>query len=341
MASAVPRPRPVDLKQPDLYINRELSLLEFNHRVLAQATDPLNPLLERLRFVCICSTNLDEFFEIRVAGLKQQLAFGSKQTGPDGLTPKEALARISERAHALVDEQYRVLNEVLIPELEREGIRFVRRTHWNARQARWIRQFFQESLFPVLTPIGLDPAHPFPKVPNKSLNFIVSLEGKDAFGRQSGLAVVHAPRSLPRLIQFPPEVAGAPYDFVFLSSIIHAHVGELFPGMKVTGCYQFRVTRNSDLFVDEEEVEDLLRALEGELSTRQWGEAVRLEVADNCPEDLAHFLLAQFNLGPEDLYQVNGPVNLNRLMAIPDKVQRPDLKYPPFVPGLPKPLTRN
>ncbi len=331
----------VDLNQPEHYINRELSLLQFNRRVLEQALDEGNPLLERLRFLCISSTNLDEFFEIRVAGVMQQVDLGSVQAGPDNITPADLLKRISREAHELVREQYRVLNEVLTPALAAENIRFVRRTHWSPKQAEWVRRYFNSELLPVLSPLGLDPAHPFPKVLNKSLNFIVSLEGKDAFGRNSGLAVVQAPRSLPRLIKLPKEYAKGPHDFVFLSSIIHAHVGDLFPGMRATGCYQFRVTRNSDLFVDEEEVDDLLRALEGELSSRRFGDAVRLEVADNCPPEVANFLLQQFELGPDDLYQVHGPVNLNRLLALHDQVTRPDLVYPAFTPGLPRRLERN
>lgn len=327
-----------DLRAPEFYLNRELSLLAFQKRVLEQAKDPATPLLERLRFLCISSTNLDEFFEIRVAGLKQQIALGSFQARPDGLGPHEVLKRISSEAHELVNEQYRVLNEVLIPELERERIRFLRRTQWTQQQAAWVRRYFNQELSPVLSPLGLDPAHPFPRVLNKSLNFIISLEGKDAFGRDTGIAIVQAPRSLPRLIPVPPAYAQGPHDFVFLSSILHAHVGDLFPGMRATGCYQFRVTRNSDLFVDEEEVEDLLHALEGELPSRHFGDAVRLEVADNCPPEYVNFLLQQFRLGADDLYQVNGPVNLNRLLAICDLVDRPDLKYPPFIPSVPKRL---
>lgn len=328
-----------DLKNPDLYINRQLSLLEFNRRVLAQAVDPGNPLLERLKFLCIASSNLDEFFEIRVAGLKQALEMGSVQAGPDNRTPQEVLREISTRTHELVGEQYAILNDALTPALAQAGIRFLRRGEWTERQQSWIREYFEDSLLPVLSPLGLDPAHPFPQVLNKSLNFIVSLEGKDAFGRNSGMAVVQAPRALPRLIRLPADMDGnGPYDFVFLSSIIHAHVNDLFPGMNATGCYQFRVTRNSDLYVDEEEVDDLLRAMEGELPSRRYGDAVRLEVAANCPEPMADYLLEEFELGREDLYQVNGPVNLNRLLAVYDLVDRPDLKYPAFTPGLPSEL---
>ena len=327
-----------DLKNPDLYINPELSLLMFNARVLEQAKDEATPLLERLRFLCIASTNLDEFFEIRAARLKQQLKIGTTHTLADNMNPADVLARIATDAHKLVDEQYRVLNDVLIPALRDQNIRFVRRTHWKPNTAAWVKRYFSNELLPVLSPLGLDPAHPFPRVLNKSLNFIVSLEGKDAFGRSSRVAVVQAPRSLPRLIHLPREYSKGPHDFVFLSSIIHAHVGELFPGMKANGCYQFRLTRDSELFVDEEEIDDLLHALEGELSARKYGEAVRLEVADNCPPEMARFLLDEFDLGPDDLFQVNGPVNLNRLIAMHELVDRSDLKYPPFVPALPRRL---
>lgn len=332
---------PVDLEAPELYINREMSLLEFNHRVLEQARDPDTPLLERLRFLCISSTNMDEFFEIRVAGLIQQFEYGSVQVGPDGLLPQEQLEQIATRAHELVAEQYRVLNEELIPALEKEDIRFAKRPQWNDRLRDWTRRHFNREVLPVLTPIGLDPAHPFPRILNKSLNFIVSLEGKDAFGRENTIAIVQAPRSLPRLIPIPREYAKGPHDFVFLSSVIHAHVGELFPGMTVTGCYQFRVTRNSDLFVDEEEVDDLLNALAGELHSRRFSDAVRLEVADNCPEPMVMYLLREFELKPDKLYRVRGPVNLNRLASIIDLVDRPELKYPPFNPSLPQRVLRS
>ncbi|MCW8841121.1 MAG: polyphosphate kinase 1, partial [Gammaproteobacteria bacterium] len=323
-----------ELKQPELYINRELSLLAFNRRVLEQAKDENTPLLERLRFLCISSSNLDEFFEIRVAGLIQKAAMASVQAGPDNMSPTEALGQISVQAHELVDEQYRVLNDVLLPALEQEGIRFVKRQDWDKVQAAWVKDYYEHELLPILSPIGLDPAHPFPRILNKSLNFIVSLKGKDAFGRTSGMAIVQAPRALPRLIRLPEECRSSVNDFVFLSSIIHAHVDDLFPGMKVQGCYQFRVTRNSDLFVDEEEVDDLLRAVEGELPSRRYGEEVRLEVADNCPPEVSQFLLDQFELTGNDLYTVNGPVNLNRLMSLPDKVDRSDLTFPAFTPGL-------
>ncbi len=330
----------INLKLPELYINRELSLLEFNRRVFEQAKDENNPLLERLRFLCIASTNLDEFFEIRVAGLHQQVKYGSVQTGEDNLTPVELLKKISEVAHELVEEQYKILNEVLIPELAKEKIRILRRAHWKPKISRWIKRYFNRELVPILSPIGLDPAHPFPRVLNKNLYFIVTLEGKDAFGREGGLAIVQAPRSLPRIIEVPKEYSTRTNDFILLSSVIHAHVGDLFPGMKVKGCYQFRVTRNSDLFVDDEEVDDLLRALEGELPSRRYNDAVRLEVADNCPEEISSFLLDQFKLTDDALYKVNGPVNLNRLLQIHDLVDRPDLVFPGFTPDIPPRLLK-
>ena len=325
---------------PEYFLNRELGILAFNRRVLALAENDRIPLLERLKFLCIFSSNLDEFFEVRVAGLKQQIKFGALQVGADGLLPQQILARVSVIAHELVERQYRVLNEMVLPQLAEQDIRFLRRTTWNDEQREWISSYFFRELMPVLTPIGLDPAHPFPRVLNKSLNFAVELEGKDAFGRDSGVAVVQAPRALPRVIRLPQEIASCEYGFVFLSSILHAHVSELFSGMQVKGCYQFRVTRNSDLTLDDEEVSDLRLALQGELPQRQYGDGVRLEVADNCPPAMSSFLLGQFGLGAEDLYQVNGLVNLVRLMQIPDWVGRADLKYPPYLPGLPREISR-
>ncbi|MGA8259505.1 MAG: polyphosphate kinase 1 [Arenicellales bacterium] len=325
-----------DLSKPEYFINRELSQLAFNQRVFELAKDERVPLLERLRFLCITSSNLDEFFEVRVAGLVQQAELGGTQTGPDGLTPQDALSRISRMAHELVSGQYAFLNDVLLPALEGQGIRFRRREEWDVSQRRFLQEFFENEVMPVITPIRLDPAHPFPRTLNKSLNFIVLLKGNDAFGNQDGMAIVPAPRALPRLIRIPQEISHGPNDFAFLSSVIHTFVNQLFPGMESTGCYQFRVTRNSDLFVDTEEVDDLLRALEGELPSRRYGDAVRLEVADNCPEGPSRFLLRKFELAEQDLYQVKGPVNLGRMIALPDMVDRPDLKYPSFTPGMPK-----
>jgi polyphosphate kinase len=261
-------------------------------------------------------------------------------SGPDGASPTQVFREVAAGTHDLVDRQYRLWNEALLPHLAEQGIGFLRRHDWTDGQRTWIQAYFLREIMPVLTPIGLDPAHPFPRILNKSLNFAVQLSGKDAFGRNSGIALVQAPRILPRVIQLPADIAGCSHGFVFLSSIIHAHVGELFTGMEVQGCYQFRVTRNSDLFVDEEEIKNLRTALQGELPQRHFGDAVRLEVADLCSSDISDFLLQQFSLSREDLYQVNGPVNLVRLMQIPDLVDRPDLKFKPFVPGLPEPLAR-
>jgi len=326
----------INVKSPDLYINRELSLLEFNRRVLEQAKDENVPLLERVRFLCISSTNLDEFFEIRVAGLKSLAEAGSIRSGPDGLSPLETLKIIRHNVGQMIAEQYRTLNEVLIPQLSEHGIRALRRTHWSEAQDSWLRKLFNNELLPILSPLGLDPAHPFPRILNKSLNFIISLSGKDAFGRNSRFAIVQVPRALHRIIWLPAEETGSgPNDFVFLSSVIHAYVDQLFHGMKVKGCYQFRVTRNSDLFVDEEETQDLLRAVKGELLTRHYGDTVRLEVADNCPDDIITFLLNRFELTSDDLYKVDGPVNLNRLQGILEKIDRPALYYTPFTPALP------
>ena len=328
----------LDLSDSHLFINRELSLLEFNRRVIEQAKDTSNPLLERLRFLCIASSNLDEFFEIRVAGLKQQVAYKAAQLGPDQLSAADQLKRIGDIAHLLVSEQYRVLNEILLPALDGEGISFPKRTEWTVRQARWVKRHFYRELMPVLSPIGLDPSHPFPRILNKSLNFMVSLEGRDAFGRDSAIAIVQAPRALPRIIQIPAELTGDRLEFVFLSSIIHAHVDDLFPGMRVAGCYQFRVTRNSDLFVEDEEVEDLLRALEGELHQRRFGDAVRLEVSDECPVQMTRLLQHEFGLNEEDIYRCKGPVNLQRMMAVTEMIDRPDLKFPAFSPSRPRRL---
>ena len=323
----------VDLTAPALYVNRELSLLEFNRRVLEQAKDETLPLLERLFFLCIFSRNLDEFFEIRVSGLKERLAHGLLQPGPDGLAPAAVLTAVSETAHRLVDDQYEILNRDLLPGLEREGIRFLARESWSEELSRWVASYFDNQVLPVMSPMGLDPAHPFPRILTKSLNFIVQLSGKDAFGRNIDMAIVQAPRSLPRLIPIPQTVSKGRHNFVFLSSIIHAHVGDLFPGMDVSGCYQFRLTRNGDLSVENEEVEDLLRAVQGELPERRFGSSVRLEVAENCPRKLCAFLLRTFSLTEEDLYTVNGPVNLGRIQQVRELLDRPELEYPPFTPA--------
>jgi len=327
-----------DLEEPSLYLNRELSLLCFTRRVLELARDPDVPLLERVRFLCISCTNLDEFFEVRVASIRQRLQHGATQPGTDGLTPTATLDAIRTAVNELVQAQYRVLNDELAPALEAEQIRILKRSQWNQRQKKWLHRHFQRELMPVLSPLGLDPAHPFPRILNKSLNFAVELDGADAFGRDPGLALVRAPRSLPRLIRIPKSYSRGPNDFVFLSSILHAFISELFPGMQIRGCYQFRVTRNSELFVDEEEIEDLARALEGELLERGFAEAVRLELASNCSEEVAKLLTTKFGLDESDVYRCDGPVNLNRMSAICDQADRPDLLYPAFNPRVPSAL---
>lgn len=329
---------PVDLSESRLYIHRELSQLQFNIRVLDQALDERTPLLERLKFLLIFSRNMDEFFEIRVAGLKGQIALDHELIGPDGIPPRRVLAEISEIAHKQIERQYTILNESILPALVNHGIRIVRRTQWTHKQKLWVRRYFREEVAPLVTPIGLDPTHPFPLLVNKSLNFIVRLDGIDAFGRDSGLAIVPAPRVLPRLIRLPAEICEGGDNYVLLSSMIHAHAEELFPGMQVLGCYQFRLTRNADLTLDPEDVEDLALALRGELYSRRFGDAVRLEVADNCPKDLTDNLLKQFGLSESELYEVNGPVNLARLFSIATDVSYPQLQYPVFTPSLPKVL---
>src|SRR5438876_5568164 len=316
-------------------INRELSLLAFNRRVRAMAEDPAVPLLERLRFLCIVSSNLDEFFEIRVAGLREQLRVKVPPPGSSLHDLRAAFSRICEEAHTLVNDKYRTLNEQVLPALAAAGIRLLRRADRNAQQRAWVNEYFQREVKPLLTPIGLDPAHPFPQVVNKSLNFIVELSGRDAFGRETSIAIVKAPRMVPRVIRMPPEVAGAENTFVLLSSVIHAHLHELFSGRDVINYSQFRVTRDADLWIDEEEVKNLRQALEGELPQRQFGLAVRLEVAAHCPQHLAAFLLQQFELQDFDLYRCEGPVNLARMSALIEQVDVDKLEYPPFLPGMP------
>ncbi|TMH40749.1 MAG: polyphosphate kinase 1 [Betaproteobacteria bacterium] len=320
------------------FLARELAVLAFNQRVLAQAQDRRVPALERLRFLCILSSNLDEFFEIRVAELKERIRLGNEITIPGETPSAEVFPLVSERAHALVAEQYRLLNKEIFPELAEEGVRFLAEPQWTREQRSWLHNYFLREMIPLLTPIGLDPSHPFPRVLNKSLNFAVQLEGRDAFGRNSGTAIVQAPRALPRVIQLPQTIAGKGHVFVLLTSILQAFVQALFQGMTVRGSYPFRVTRNSDLFLDEEEIKNLRTALAGELSQRHFGDSVRLEVADNMPAELEQFLLEQFQLSADDLYRVDGPVNLVRLMQIPDLVDKPALKFPAFVPGVPKQL---
>ncbi len=318
------------------YINRDLSLLQFHLRVLAQAASPRHPLLERLFFLIIFSSNMDEFFEIRVAGIMQKLNLGDGANTPHGMRPSETLSEISALAHEAIQEQYRILNEDILPALAEQDIRYLKRDELNAEQSAWMKRYFIEQVSPVLTPISIDPAHPFPRLVNKSLNFIASLEGKDAFGRDINLAIVPAPRSLPRVIRLPDELTGGKEHHVMLSAVIHEHIGDLFPGMNVTGCHQFRLTRNADLDLADD-VDDIAKALEGELENRRFGDKVRLEVTTDCPTPISDYLLNQFELHENQLYRVNGPVNLTRLLF---DFNIPNLRYQPFNPILPKPFRR-
>jgi polyphosphate kinase len=328
----------IDLNDTRYFENRELSYIKFNLRVLSQARDPDHPLLERLMFLLIFSSNLDEFFEIRMSGLRKQLDFGRQRPGPDGKYPEQVLDIIHDQVREALDEQYRILNDDLLPSLAKENIHFLYRHEWSEELINWTENYFHDQVVPVVSPLGLDPAHPFPRLVNKSLNFILSLNGKDAFGRESGLAVVPAPRSLPRLIKVPKRIMPTGDNFIFLSSVIHAHVDQFFPGMTVTECHQFRVTRNSDLEMSNVEVEDVASALQGELHSRRFGAATKLEVGKECPENLTNFLLQRFNLKEDALFRLDGPVNLQRLMALNGMINRPDLKFPIFSPGLPPAL---
>ncbi|GFO71981.1 polyphosphate kinase [Bathymodiolus japonicus methanotrophic gill symbiont] len=332
----------IDLSDPTLYYNRELSLLEFNDRVLAQAKDENIPLLERLNYLCISCSNLDEFYEVRVASVIQIAEMDPHVTANDGLNAQEQLQVIAVKVHELVAEQYRVLHELMIPQLAAEDIRFIRRADWTEQQQQWIKTFFHEELQPILTPVGLDSAHPFPRILNKSLNFIITLTGKDAFGRNSGRAILQAPRALPRIIPLPAdETGGGEHDFVFLSSIIHAFIDQLFNGMNVKCCHQFRVTRNSDLYVDDDAIDDLLNAVEGELAMRNYGDEVRLEIDGKCAEDTTNFLAARFGITDDQVFLVNGPVNLSRVQEVVALVNRPDLKFGLYKASIPAQLSRN
>jgi len=316
---------------PPPLLNREFGILAFNERVLAQAADETNPLLERLRFVCIVSSNLDEFYEVRFAGLVEQTLNDPATREADGLPLGEVIETVRSRVRDIVTRQYELLNRSILPALESAGVNFRYRPEWSPALEAWGRHHFEEQIFPVLTPIGLDPAHPFPRVLNKSLNIAVVLEGRDAFGRDAKLAIVQAPRALPRLIPLPDRF-GANAS-ILLSTVLIRYIGELFPGLTVRGCHPFRVTRNSDLFVDEEEMTNLKQALQGELPQRHFGDAVRLEVNLDCPQEVVSFLLVQFGLEEADLFRADGPVNLARLMQLADFIERPDLKYPAFQPN--------
>ena len=315
-------------------LNRELGALEFNRRVLALAQNLKIPLLERLKYICIVSSNLDEFFEIRIAVLKEQLRKNPKSKTQDGLIVGDAYLNIVKETQTLVSHKYKIFQKDILPRLEREGVHLHFQSAWTPSQHRWAKTYFEKELVPLLTPIVLDPAHPFPKVINKSLNFFVTLEGKDDFGRTPKLAVVQAPRSIPRVIQMPARISQKPYGIVILSTFMQSFVHELFPGMKITGCYQFRVTRNSDLFVSDDDISDLKESLKGELSTRHLGDAVRLEISSDIPDHLLKYLRKSCDLNAEDCYRVDGPVNLMRLIEVANIVNRADLKFPAHTPKL-------
>ena len=314
----------------ELFFNRELSMLAFNERVLAMAMRSSVPLAERLRYVCIVSSNLDEFFEVRISDLSEEIR---ESGGASAQAP--VYAEIMQKAHALVGRQYAYFNQRIVPALVRREIVVLNHSQRNEAQRAWVTEYFMREVRPLLAPIGLDPSHPFPQVLNKSLNFILQLEGKDAFGRPSATAILKVPRVLPRVIPLPSRLAPGKQAFVLLSSIIRAHLQDMFPGREITGFSQFRVTRDSDLSVDEREVHNLRQALRMELSQRHFGNAVRLEVLATCPPHLQELLQQQFQLPEQAVFRVDGPVNLVRLNQLVDQLVAPKLRWPPFVPAWP------
>lgn len=314
------------------WLDRDLSLLAFNARVLDWVKRTDVPLLERLRYLCIVSSNLDEFFEVR-ATLYTSLA---KPKAALNEIDAQAQATLSQAAHELVHEQYALFNDALMPAFAKAGVRILSHGERNAAQREWVKNYFEHEARPLLLPVGLDPAHPFPQIANKSLNFIVRLSGKDAFGRDNEIAIVKVPRSLPRVIQLPEKLSGRRLLFVSISSVIRAHLEELFPGRVVGEFSQFRVTRHSDLAVDEEDVKNLRTALRHGLVHRNFGQAIRLEVSEGCSQYLSDFLLHQFELPLSALYRVHGPVNLVRLNQLIDLIDRPKWLFPPYQPSFPK-----
>ncbi|WP_028357086.1 polyphosphate kinase 1 [Brackiella oedipodis] len=318
--------------------NRELSLIKFNRRVLAMAQNLNVPLLERLRYICIVSSNLDEFFEVRVATIKQQQLENPNRVGVEGMMPHEVFEQIQKDVHQLVDTQYHILNKEILPALREHDVFVFRTADYTPEITKWAHEVFLNEIMPVLTPIGLDPSHPFPRVYNKSLNFIVSVEGKDAFGREASIAIVQAPRVLPRLIAIPEEVCGIKHGYTLLSSFLQQFVYELFPGMQVKGLFQWRVTRNSDLYLDEDDVTDLRKALQGELSQRNFGSAVRLEIDSRVTDELKHFLQKEFGLTDADTYLTDGSVNLTRFSPLCDINVGPGFVFESFQADYPKVL---
>lgn len=318
-------------------LNRDISILAFNERVMSLAQNVEYPLLERLRFLSIVSSNLDEFFEVRAAPHVDAMREGEQQSDVN-VASYQAISRV---AHALVDKQYQIFNNELIPALEAQGIRLVSHGERTPEQKRWVSHYFETNVRPLLVPVALDPSHPFPQVANKSLNFIVSLGGADAFGRQNNIAIVRVPRALPRLVKLPKNISGKQQLFVSLSSMIRAHLATLFTGREMLSFSQFRVTRHSDLAVDEEDVKNLRTALRQGLVQRNFGDAVRLEVSNSCDEKLAKFLLKQFDLPKESLYRVHGPVNLARLMMWANLAEGSHLNFKPFEPKVSQQLLPN
>jgi len=314
---------------PARFINRELSWLEFNQRVLDEALDPKNPLLERVKFFCIVSSNLDEFFEVRVAGLKQQIESDVVERSLDGLTASEAFRAITRRVRRMVEDQYDCWREQLMPSLSKSGIRILDLTELAPPELKWVEQYYRAEVRPVLTPLAIDPAHPFPQLLNKSLNLIVRLEMPKGEEMLKHLAVVQIPRILPRMVQVPNEEGRL--DFIYLGRMIGHLLADLFPGTKILGYWPFRVTRNSELYIDEEETANLLKAVENELHNRRKGDAVRLEVDHECPVFIHDALLKTLRLTEEDLYLIDGPLNPTRLMALYQGDHSPELRDPPFV----------
>ena len=325
------------INSPIKLLNRDISILAFNERVMSLAQNAEYPLLERLRFLSIVSSNLDEFFEVRAAPHVDAMREGEQQSDVN----VESYQAISSVAHALVDKQYEIFNNELIPALEAQGIRLVSHGDRTPEQKRWVSRYFETNVRPLLVPVALDPSHPFPQVANKSLNFIVSLGGTDAFGRQNNIAIVRVPRALPRLVKLPKNLSGKQQVFVSLSSMIRAHLATLFTGREMLSFSQFRVTRHSDLAVDEEDVKNLRTALRQGLVQRNFGDAVRLEVSNSCDEKLAKFLLKQFDLPKESLYRVHGPVNLARLMMWANLAEGSHLNFKPFEPKISQQIVPN
>src|SRR6184192_2731517 len=321
-----------DFSDPANFINRELSWLEFNRRVLEEAQDPTQPLIERVKFLTIFSSNLDEFFEIRVAGIKQQIESETSDVGPDGLSPTETFNNIQRVVRELVAAQYSLWNEELLPLLAKNGIRIPKMTELSARRAAWAHKYFQQEVFPMLTPLAVDASHPFPQLLNKSHNLLI--RAKTQRGGEQLHAIVQVPRVLPRLIAMPRgKGEDEPWVYIYLASLIKQHIGELFPGLILDGVHAFRVTRNSDLYIDDEEAENLLRTIEQELRRTSRGNAVRLEVEADCPKDFLELLLEFFNLSEADAYKLDGPLTMTHLAPLVVNYAFAKLKDRPFQPA--------